>query len=98
VLAALGERADWFLNIQASPPLEVQTGRLRYVPQVRFLMPEERHQVWTNFERSHPLEARVASWVMGWHYDGSAGGREKLAHDLRLVAFRPEVRESTGGS
>ncbi|MDQ2741193.1 MAG: nitroreductase family deazaflavin-dependent oxidoreductase [Chloroflexota bacterium] len=89
VLAALGERADWYRNIQTNSPLQVQTGRLRYVPQYRLLTPEEAYRVWSDFEESHPFEARVASWVLGWKYDGTPAGREMLAHTLRLVAFRP---------
>lgn len=40
VLSGWGEKADWYRNIKASPALEVQTGRQRYVPSQRFLAPE----------------------------------------------------------
>jgi hypothetical protein len=76
-------------NIQASPPLEVQTGRLRYVPQHRILPPEEAHAVWMSFERAHPIEARLADTVLGWTYDHMPVGRRELAQAIRLVAFRP---------
>jgi len=33
VLSATGERADWFRNILAAPPLEVQIGAYRYQPE-----------------------------------------------------------------
>lgn len=91
VIAALGERADWYRNIQASPPLEVQTGHLRYVPQYRFLTPSEASAVWMRFEQDHSPEARIAVRVMGWEYDFTSAGRENLAHILRLVAFQPGV-------
>lgn len=90
VLAALGERADWYRNIQANPPLEVQTGRLRYVPQYRFLTSEETYQTWTNFEQAHPFEAQAASWVLGLEHDRTPAGRARLVHTLSLVAFRPD--------
>jgi deazaflavin-dependent oxidoreductase (nitroreductase family) len=89
VLSALGDRADWYRNIQASPPLEVQTGRLRYVPQHRILPPEEAHAVWMAFERAHLIEARLADTVLGWPYDRTPVGRWELAQAIRLVAFRP---------
>lgn len=89
VIAAFGERADWYRNIQASPPLEVQTGRLHYVPRYRFLTPEQTYQAWTDFERAHPLEARVAVRLMGWEYDGTETSRRGLARTIRLVAFGP---------
>jgi deazaflavin-dependent oxidoreductase (nitroreductase family) len=89
VVAALGERADWYRNIQAAPLLEIQTSRHRYVPQYRFLSVEQTYEVWTAFERAHPLEARVAVRLLGWEYDGTEAGRRQLAGTVRLVAFRP---------
>ena len=89
VIAALGERADWYRNIQSSPPLEVQTGRLRYVPEYRFLSAEEAYEVWSAFERAHPFEARLAGIILGWDYDRTESGRRDLARTIRLVAFRP---------
>jgi deazaflavin-dependent oxidoreductase (nitroreductase family) len=43
VLSAWGEKADWCRNIELTPALEVQTGGQRYVPEQRFLAPEENH-------------------------------------------------------
>jgi deazaflavin-dependent oxidoreductase (nitroreductase family) len=89
VIAALGERADWYRNIQAGPPLEVQTGHLRYVPQHRFLTEDEAYEVLTTFLQAHPFEARVATILLGWEYDPTEAGRRRLARTVRLVAFRP---------
>ena len=55
VLSARGEKADWYRNIDASPALEVRTGRERYVPKQRFLAPEENHAVILEYARRHPL-------------------------------------------
>jgi len=41
VLSARGEKADWYRNVGATPALEVRTGGQRYVPEQRFLAPEE---------------------------------------------------------
>jgi deazaflavin-dependent oxidoreductase (nitroreductase family) len=41
VLAAWGEKADWYRNVGVTPALEVRTGGQRYVPEQRFLAPEE---------------------------------------------------------
>jgi deazaflavin-dependent oxidoreductase (nitroreductase family) len=42
VLPARGEKADWYRNVGATPALEVRTGGQRYVPEQRFLAPEEK--------------------------------------------------------
>lgn len=93
VLAALGERADWYRNIQASPALDVQTGRSRYVPQHRVLTTDEAYATWTAFERVHPVESRVADVILGWSYDHTPAGRRDLARTIRLVAFRPVPKQ-----
>jgi deazaflavin-dependent oxidoreductase (nitroreductase family) len=91
VLSALGARADWYRNVQAGPPLEVQTGRHRYVPEYRVLSTDQAHEVWTAFERSHPWEARIANHLFGWTYDQTEAGRKELAGAILLVAFRPRT-------
>ena len=55
VLSAWGERADWYRNIKATPAVEVWTAGERYVPEQRFLAPEENHAVLADYERRHPL-------------------------------------------
>ena len=42
VLPAWGEKADWYRNVGATPALEIRTGGQRYVPEQRFLAPEEK--------------------------------------------------------
>lgn len=37
-----------------------------------------------------PVIRRVLSWLVGWRYDGS-DARQRLARELPVVAFRPEV-------
>lgn len=91
VISALGERADWYRNIQARPALLIQAGRQRYVPQQHLLSTDEAYEFFTSWERQHPLEARLAALVLGWDYDGSPASRRALAESLRLVAFRPRT-------
>lgn len=97
VVAALGEQADWYRNVQAAAALEVQTGRLRYVPDHHFLTPDATYDVWTRFERKHPREASIAVRLLGWTYDGTEAGRRRLAGEIRLVAFRPRGKRHTEG-
>lgn len=92
VLAGLGRSADWYRNIQAQPAVEVAVGSRRFVPVHRILGPEEAAAVLGAYERRNrlitPVVRRVLSWLVGWRYDGSLAARERLAHQLPVVAFR----------
>ena len=89
VLSAWGEKADWYRNIEAVPALEVRTGGQRYVPEQRFLAPEENHAVISAYGQHHPLAFRVFARVFGYPLDGTEAARREVACSLRLVAFRP---------
>ena len=39
--------------------MEVRTGGERYVPEHRFLAPEDNHTEITDYERRHPLAVRI---------------------------------------
>jgi deazaflavin-dependent oxidoreductase (nitroreductase family) len=70
VLSAWGEEADWYRNVGATPSLEVRTGGQRYVPDQRFLVPEENHAVLADYRRRHPPAFRV--FVQGARFRLSA--------------------------
>jgi deazaflavin-dependent oxidoreductase (nitroreductase family) len=95
VLSGWGAAADWYRNIRAQPAIEVQTGRLRYPPQQRLLTPEEAIAVAADFERRHPIEARIAPRILGWLGWSAGGARPSWraqAAVIPMVAFRPRGR------
>ena len=94
VLSAWGEKADWYRNVEATPALEIRTGGQRYVPEQRFLAPEENHAVISDYGRRHPLAFRVFARVFGYPLDGTESVRREIARSLRLVAFCPRRQES----
>jgi hypothetical protein len=71
VLSGYGERADWYRNITAEPALEVQSGREHYVPAQRFLAPEENLAAIVEYERRHPIAARVFARIFDYPLGGS---------------------------
>jgi deazaflavin-dependent oxidoreductase (nitroreductase family) len=89
-LSGWGEKADWYRNIQATPALEVRTGGERFVPEQRFLAPEENHAVIADYEQRHPLAFRIFVRVFGYPMDEVEAVRREFASSLRLVAFRPK--------
>jgi hypothetical protein len=89
VLSAWGEKAGWYRNIEAVPALEVRTGSQRYVPEQRFLVPEENHAIISDYGQRHPLAFRAFVRVFGYPLDGTEAARREVACALHLVAFRP---------
>ena len=88
VLSGWGEKADWYRNIRVRPAMEVRTGGERYVPEHRFLAPEENHTEITDYERRHPLAMRIFARVFGYPLGATESVRREFASSLRLVAFR----------
>ncbi|CAN5686161.1 nitroreductase family deazaflavin-dependent oxidoreductase [soil metagenome] len=91
VLSGRGEKADWYRNIQVSPALEIQTGGGRYVPEQRFLAPDENHAAISEYASHHPLVFRFLLRAFGFGYplNGTEEAQRQFAESLRLVAFRP---------
>jgi deazaflavin-dependent oxidoreductase (nitroreductase family) len=90
VVSAWGERSDWYRNIETSPALEIRIGGDRYVPEQRFLSPEEAYAEMESYERRHPWLARTLPRWLGYPLDGTEGARRRFAESVRMVAFRPK--------
>ena len=95
VASAYGPRADWYRNLQAEPALRVQTGRMDYIPEQRFLTPQQARDAAARFCREHPWEARMVSRVLpafgaAIPIDSESSPTDLLA-SLPMVAFRPKV-------
>ena len=80
--------SDWYLNIQASPALQVEIGFTRYVPVQRVLSPEEIAALFMDYRHKHPLFSRIVCRIPGWRWDSSYEEFLELARTLRGVAFR----------
>jgi deazaflavin-dependent oxidoreductase (nitroreductase family) len=81
--------SDWYLNLQANPAVQVETGFTRYVPVLRALAPEEIASLFVNYRRNHPIFSRIVCRIPGWRIDSSYEEFLDLARTLRGVAFRP---------
>ena len=97
VMAGLGDRADWYRNITAAPPIEVSVGRERFRPDVRVLAAAEAADRLGAYEHDHrllaPIVRTVLSRLVGWTYDGSPSARMRLAAERPMVAVRPARSE-----
>ena len=61
--------SNWYRNIQASPALEVETGRVRYAPVQRNLSPERSPPFLSNSAAQHPIFSRMVARIPGWKID-----------------------------
>jgi len=95
VVSAWGEKADWYRNVVATPTLEVWTGGQRYVPEQRFLAPEENYAIISDYGRRHPLAFRIFARAFGYPLNSTEAARREFASSLPLVAFRPRDVESS---
>lgn len=93
VVSAYGPEADWYRNIQVAAALRVQTGRLDYVPEQRFLDVEERAEKARRFCHGHPWETRLILRVLKWIDAAVPEDRDALPEEvlsaLPMVALRP---------
>ena len=97
VVSAWGEKADWYRNIEANPAMEIRIGRKRYVPEQRFLAPEEVYAEIVAYERHHPLLVRTIPRWLGYRLDSTREARRKFAGSVRMIAFRPEPPRALRG-
>jgi deazaflavin-dependent oxidoreductase (nitroreductase family) len=96
VIAGLGRSADWYRNLLAHPAVEVAIARQRFRPAHRVLSEPEAVAVLAAYERHHrsvtPVVRRTSTWLVGWDYDGTEDAWKRMAHQLPLIAFRPDGR------
>jgi len=95
VVAGFGPRTDWYLNLQAHPALQVQTGLRRFQPAQRFLTPEEGADILAWYAWHHPLAMRALFKLLRYPYDGTEASARALAQLLPMVAFRSRHDRST---
>ena len=93
VISAWGDRADWLRNIQAAPAIEIESTGRRYVPDQRFLSPNEVYVIMHAYLRHRRWARGIARRLFGLHFDGSDVHSEEAAM-LRGVEFQPSARRS----
>jgi deazaflavin-dependent oxidoreductase (nitroreductase family) len=93
VIAGLGPSCDWYRNIQANPAIEVIVGHRRFEPVHRLLGEAEAMTVVAEYERRNrwvsPVIRPVLSRLLGWRYDCTNPARQRMVHQLPVVALRP---------
>jgi deazaflavin-dependent oxidoreductase (nitroreductase family) len=88
VASALGEQADWILNIQENPYVAVTVGLRRFVATTRRLGVIESAAVLLAYGRAHPLAFRMGTrFVTGRELRPTISSCHGLAQVVPLVAL-----------
>lgn len=88
VTSAWGEKSDWYRNLKKSPAVEIHTSRRRFVPSQRFLSQEETYAEMAEYEKHHPIAAKLLSRWLCYPLDGTESSRRRFADSIRMVGFR----------
>ena len=96
VIAGFGPSSDWYRNIAANPACEVVVGRHRFVPQHRVLGEAEAVDGDRGLRTAQPLDLADRSFptragCSGGATTAASEARERLVHQLPVVAFRPRT-------
>ncbi len=93
VMSGFGRESQWYRNVLAADPIEVQIARLQFAPRARQLDADEATRALAGYEQRHriatPVLRALLSKVAGIRYDGSESARRRLIEVNPLVAFRP---------
>ena len=96
VISGWGERADWYRNLRAGPPIEIRFGGRRYPsPPQRFLDADQIALVLQDYARARPWAWRSFSSSMGLRTNPTRAQLDEAAGRLRAVAFELPGGNST---
>ena len=88
VVSAYGGKSDWYLNITRSPPVLVQLGGRKFVPEFRMVPPEEERARLAAYYSDHTTDAKFLAKRF-LHVADTEEGFVKGAGALPMVAFWP---------
>lgn len=90
VISAYGRHSDWFRNIMQNPPIEIQIGSMKFVPDFRVLAAEEAREILKKVFMEHPGEGKFFLKNV-FHLEPTEEQFESLAALVPLVGFRPKT-------
>jgi deazaflavin-dependent oxidoreductase (nitroreductase family) len=88
VAVGFGKKSAWYRNLLAQPEVSIQVGRRKLDVTAGQLPPEEAGEVFLDFTRRYPGEAKFAG-MLGYEVDGSEEDYRKMGEMMTLIALRP---------
>jgi deazaflavin-dependent oxidoreductase (nitroreductase family) len=88
VISGYGKRADWFRNIEKTPALSIAIGSNRFEPVQHILSASEAYDVLEQWQRQHPLEARIFRRLYDLPPEPSENALSRFVETYPLISFR----------
>ena len=98
VASAWGTEADWYRNIQRRPALAMRSGGVWYVPETRYVPPDEAFEVFSDWMRRQHWFAELMLGQIGLTWDVPESEQRAIVARFPFIGFRPAETESCHGS
>lgn len=89
IASGWGEKADWFLNLQKNPQVDVQIGRRRFKAVSQRLPVEEATRELCNYADRHPIAFKELTRLMTGSHGSSLADCNALAEIVPVLALHP---------
>lgn len=90
VVAAWGEQADWFKNIQANPVVHYQLGKRSFSGRAEVLSQLDASLVFIEYGSAHPLMLQWLMRFVGYRIERNEKSFRALAEHLPVVKLVPD--------
>ena len=90
VVAAWGEKADWFQNIKAHPEVVYQVGRRRFEGRAEILSRDQAAKVFLDYGRRYPRMLQELMRFVGYRVETNEAAYRQLADFLPVVKLCSE--------
>ncbi|MGD2162750.1 MAG: nitroreductase family deazaflavin-dependent oxidoreductase [Anaerolineales bacterium] len=89
VVAAWGDKADWFQNIRVNPKITYQVGRTQYDGFAEQVPREQAAQIFLRYGRKYPRMLQELMRFVGYRVEASEEAYQELADHLPVVRLSP---------
>ena len=89
IVVNYGPKSQWYQNIQANPEVSVQVGWKKWPARAEQLSSQEGGEVWANFCKRHPFEAKLIPFL-GFEVDGSEEDYRQMGEMLIFIRLIPK--------
>jgi deazaflavin-dependent oxidoreductase (nitroreductase family) len=88
VVAAYGERTQWYQNLKHMQTTTIQLGNRKFQVDIEILSPDAGADIMVRYFQRYPKTPKVLFSILGYDWDGSEQGIRQVAVDhLRFVRF-----------
>lgn len=89
VASGFGHRSDWYLNVVASPRINVQLGSRCFVVIAHRLSPDEAGATMAHYAQRHPFAGRELCRFMGMRVDGTPADFAAAGRRIPMLRLDP---------